>query len=84
MFPVLILAISSMRAHAGDQLHPVLSLVPEPVSVKELPGKFVVGPGTSLAVDQAAPAFRDVARFLAARLRESTGFPLPLDTAATN
>jgi len=83
MFPLLILAISSMRAHAGDQLHPVLSLVPEPVSVKELPGKFVVGPGTSLAVDQAAPAFRDVARFLAARLRESTGFPLPLDTAAT-
>ena len=79
---LLLIAVPDGSVRAGGEGRPVLSLVPAPASVTELTGKFVIGTGTSIAVDQGAPAFRDVARFLAARLRESTGYPIPLDTAS--
>ncbi|HTR99512.1 MAG TPA: family 20 glycosylhydrolase [Bacteroidota bacterium] len=73
------LPVSPARAVGKE----VLSLVPEPVSIREMPGKFIIGPHTSVIVHRDMPAFRDVARFLAARLRESTGYPVPVDSAAT-
>jgi hexosaminidase len=58
----------------------VLSLVPVPASVERRPGSFLIDGRTSIAVDAGSPALNDVGRFLASRLRESTGYPLPLDT----
>jgi len=77
-----VLALPDGRANAADESRSVLSLVPEPVSVEQHPGHFTIGPRTSIAVRQTSPEFRAVARFLAERLRESTGYALPLDTAA--
>jgi hexosaminidase len=75
------LLTSSGAALAGET-GSVLSLVPNPAGVERLPGKFLIDAGTAIAVDAHAPLLKDVAGFLAARLRESTGYPLPLDTAA--
>jgi hexosaminidase len=88
-FPVLPVAafliplylVSSGPVRAGET-QKVLSLVPNPVSVEQLPGHFLIDGRTSVAVDRNSPALRDVAGFLASRLRESTGYALPLDTAA--
>ncbi|HTO94057.1 MAG TPA: beta-N-acetylhexosaminidase, partial [Bacteroidota bacterium] len=81
---VLLIALPDGKARAGEEARPVLSLVPEPVSVEQHPGHFTIGPRTSIAVRQTLPEFRAVARFLAERLRESTGYAIPLDTAAQN
>ncbi len=78
-----LLLTSSLHASAGETQR-VLSLVPVPASVEPLPGGFLIDRGTSVAVDGNAAPLKDVARFLASRLRESTGYPLLLDTAAAS
>jgi hexosaminidase len=77
----LLLAGCVLPASGADGLR-VLSLVPVPLSVEPLPGRFLLGGATLITVDADAPQLRDIGRFLASRLRESTGYPLPLDTAA--
>jgi hexosaminidase len=74
--------IASHRAFAGESQN-VLSLVPVPVSVEPLPGKFLIDGRTSIAVDVNAPPLREIGKFLVSRLRKSTGYPLPLDTGAS-
>ncbi len=71
--------VSALPAAAADA--GVLSLVPLPDSVKIGNGSFLLREGTPIVVDQGSPALKDVGRFLASRLRESTGYSFPLDTA---
>lgn len=59
-----------------------LSLVPIPDSVTTFRGSFHIDAGTSIAVREDSPELKDIGRFLALRLRASTGYPLPLDSAA--
>jgi hexosaminidase len=73
---------TSGPAFAGGTQN-VLSLVPNPVVVEQVPGKFLVDARTSIAVDAGSPALKEIGKFLASRFRESTGYALPLDTAWT-
>jgi hexosaminidase len=77
---VLFLFLAASAANSSGGSEKVLSLVPVPASVERRPGNFLIDERTSIAVDAGSPALNDVGRFLASRLRESTGYPLPLDT----
>ena len=72
----------SVPAFAGETEN-ALSLVPNPAVVERIPGKFLIDPKTPIAVDAGSPALKEIGKFLASRLRESTGYSLPLDTAWT-
>jgi hexosaminidase len=78
----LFLLFSSTPPALSGEIRIVPSLVPNPASVEQLPGRFLIDAGTSIAVDGHASLVKDVGRFLATRLRASTGYLLPLDTAA--
>ncbi len=82
LFAPFLMSLDSPAPALTGGTQSVLSLVPNPASVERLPGKFLIGAGTSIAVDAHAPLLKDVGKFLASRLRESTGYMLPLDTAA--
>jgi hexosaminidase len=77
--PLIVAASGSLPA--GEKTG-ALSLVPVPVSVEIRSGSFHIDARTSIAVDAGSPALKDIGRFLASRLRTSTGYPLPLDSAA--
>jgi hexosaminidase len=72
----------SVPAFAGETEN-ALSLVPNPAVVERISGKFLIDPKTPIAVDAGSPALKEIGKFLASRLRESTGYSLPLDTAWT-
>ena len=76
----LILA-SAVRASAADG-GGILSLVPLPDSVAVRSGSFHFDGRTSLQVSSSSPALKEAGQFLASRLRVSTGYPFPVDTAA--
>ena len=83
LLPLLFASSPAARGAEGANEGKTFSLVPAPVSVEPLPGSFPIHPGTSVAVDAGSPALKEIGRFLASRLRESTGYALPLDTAWT-
>jgi hexosaminidase len=60
----------------------VLPLVPLPASVVSASGEFRLDERTSVIVEAGSPALKHLGQFLASRLRETTGFPVPIDTAA--
>ncbi|HEX7574209.1 MAG TPA: glycoside hydrolase family 20 zincin-like fold domain-containing protein, partial [Bacteroidota bacterium] len=82
LFAAFLMLLNSRAPAFAGETQSVLSLVPNPANVEQLPGKFLIDAGTSIAVDGHAPLLKDVGKFLASRLRESTGYLLPLDTAA--
>jgi hexosaminidase len=79
---LLSLLISAACDAAPDSTSAKLSLVPLPARVDRLPGKFTINAATSVVVDKKSAALNDVAAFLAAQLRQSTGYRVPLVTGA--
>ncbi|MDR3460536.1 MAG: beta-N-acetylhexosaminidase [Verrucomicrobiae bacterium] len=57
----------------------IVSLIPQPQTMTNLPGEFEIQPGTKITFAGGAAE----ARLLAATLRQSTGYPLPVSPAAT-
>ncbi|HTY59078.1 MAG TPA: family 20 glycosylhydrolase [Bacteroidota bacterium] len=86
IFPLLALPLASLcitlavPASASDA-RGVLPLVPLPDSIALRNGSFRIDVRTSIQVSSTSPNLNEIGRFLAARLRASTGYPLPLDTA---
>ncbi len=78
--PILLVLFASSEGFSTGGGEKVLSLVPVPASVEPRAGSFRIDGRTSIAIDAGSPALNGVGVFLAARLRESTGYPLPLDT----
>ena len=83
LFAAFIMLLNASGPASAGETQNVLSLVPNPAVVEQVPGKFLIDAGTSIAVDAGSPALKDIGKFLASRLRESTGYNLPLDTART-
>jgi hexosaminidase len=76
--PALVLLLVDLSLPLQAQTPSPFPIIPRPLKAEALPGKFTIDERTTVAVDGASPVLGDVAAFLAARLRQSTGFPLPV------
>jgi hexosaminidase len=76
--PALLLLLLGLYLPLQAQAPSPFPIIPRPLKAEALSGKFTIDEGTTVAVDGASSALGDVAAFLAARLRQSTGFPLPV------
>ena len=75
---VLLLGLLAMRAPAAEAGGP--AIIPWPQKVELQAGAFSLTPETRIRVDAAA---RETGEFLAARLRQSTGYPCQVGVGAT-
>ena len=65
-------------AHADDAPSATPGIVPQPASLKALPGAFAVSPSTIILYDEEASGVAPVAAQLAEHLRDRTGYALPV------
>lgn len=72
IFPCLLVAAASLAAEANQP-----AIIPQPQKMELRAGEFQLTPDTRIRVDRAA---RATARFLAAQLRASTGYPFRMAT----
>jgi hexosaminidase len=80
---VVLLAGGAVGAARAETLAAVPQLVPAPVSMAAVEGEsFALNPGTQIAVALGSAAAMPVAEQLAAILRPSTGYPLPVVSGA--
>ena len=75
MIIVLSAGCSTGKMNAPDSY----SIIPKPVEVVMLEGSFTIDKATELSVSPLTPETEKAAGFLAALLRRSTLFPLPLN-----
>jgi len=70
------------QAGAAVKTAPIDCIIPRPSSVVASEGKFVLQPGTAILVNGEDAEVRNVAEYLASRLRPATGFAFEVRPAA--
>ena len=74
LFVLAAMALKPKESNNQDKI----SLIPQPVSVKYTGGYFTLTYSTGIFYQEANPALKKSARFLAKILHPSTGFPVPV------
>ncbi|MFH0991405.1 MAG: family 20 glycosylhydrolase [bacterium] len=76
----LILELCIVNSFAQGQR--TLSLIPQPIQIKQSRGTFTIDQKTVIQVDKKAKVLKPIADYLAERLRTVTGFPLVISEDA--
>ena len=81
---LLLYLANSIVAQTVNQLDKPLSIIPQPVSVKETTGNFIVGKKTKIYVDSNNNSLKKIAEMLSAQLKLETSYDISVNEKSVN
>jgi hexosaminidase len=76
--PVYVLGLVLCALFVSDTIAQTVSLIPAPVSLKRETGHFLLASTTDINIPAKQPEVARVANYLAAKIKQSTGYTLPV------
>ena len=81
---LLLYLVSSIFAQPDQRLDKQLSIIPQPMSVKETTGDFIIGKKTKIYVDGNDESLRKIGEMLSAQLKLETGYDISVNEKPGN
>ena len=76
---LLLYLANSIVAQTDKGLNNQLSIIPQPVSVKETTGNFIIGKKTKIYIDSSNNSLKKIGEMLSAQLKLETGFDISVN-----
>ena len=81
---LLLYLANSIVAQTDKGLDKQLSIIPQPVSVKETTGNFIIGKKTKIYVDSNNNSLKKIGEMLSAQLKLETGYDISVNEKSGN